>query len=394
MKRLLILLLAVLLGTGAPAPVHAADAGQPRATEFFTHVTGVNEHGSLFLELTAEDMHKRTAITYDDLVNMSLNGRSWANVPVVRRYTDVAAGFPMLIERGGRLLLSFSYGSFAQQAALYHEESKKWVLNDGVDLAALPVRVTLEKKGAYAPTRQMRLHATYKREDYASDAIFANFRVVGGGKLGANALYRSSIPSSLTRARAPYADSLAAEAGIKTFLNLANPPDALKANMTSPKCQSPYYRSVWKEGGVITEALPAVFDRPSFKAGLARQLRFLITRPGPYLVHCAEGKDRAGFTAFLLAALMGADYAELERDYGESFLNYYHLKVGEKRYVHYVNSGIRYFMRVIGAPENAQRPAAEAESYLRGCGLTGEEIAQLKDRLGRTWPVERANEKG
>ena len=386
MKKLQVLFLAALL---ALTNFSLTAAAAQRADEFSSVVTGVNEHGSLILALPAEDMHKNTAITQDDLVNVSLNGHSWTDVPVVRRYTDVAAGFPMLIERRGKLLLAFSYSSYAQQAGLYHEEGTTWKLNDGVDLAALPVRVTLAKKGAYAATRQMRLYATDKREDYASDVIFANFRVVRGGKLGTNALYRSSIPSSNVRPRAPYADRLAAEAGVKTFLNLANPPATLKQNMQSPKCQSPYYRSVWKAGGVITEALPAVFDRPSFKAGLARQLRFLISRPGPYLVHCAEGKDRAGFVAFLLAALMDASRAELEHDYGESFVNYYHLTPGERRYSHHVTAGINYFLRVIGAAEDSQHPAAQAESYIRGIGLSEAEIAQLKDRLGRTWPVEK-----
>ena len=390
MKRLAIFLAALLALTGAPFSVQAAGAdGKKEAAAFTTHILGVNEHGSLFLELSAEEMQKRAGIVPDDFVSVTLNDRSWTEVPVVRRYTDVAAGFPMLIERRGRLLLAVSYGAFAQNAGVYHEDDGAWKLNDGIDLPALPVRVTLEKKGAYTPTRQLRLIATDKREDYAGDAVFANFRVVKGGRLGANALYRSSIPSSLTRPRAPYADALAAEAGVKTFLNLANPPATLQTNMTSPKCRSPYYRSVWKAGGVITQALPAVFDRPSFKAGLARQLRFLISRPGPYLVHCAEGKDRAGFVAFLLAALMDASRSELERDYGESFVNYYHLTAGERRYTHHVGAGIRYFMRVIGAPEDSERAAGAAESYLRGIGLISEEIARLKECLGRSWPVSR-----
>ncbi|MBQ8091442.1 MAG: tyrosine-protein phosphatase, partial [Pyramidobacter sp.] len=258
-------------------------------------------------------------------------------------------------------------------------------LNDGIDLSADLVRVTLAQKGAYAATRQMRLFATDKREDYASDEMFANFRVVRGGKLGANALYRSSIPSSIARPRAPYADRLAEKAGVKTFLNLANPPATLKENMQSAKCVSPYYRSVWKAGGVITQALPAVFDRPSFKAGLAKQLKFAAGRPGPYLVHCAEGKDRAGFVAFLLAALMDASRAELERDYGESYVNYYHLKVGEKRYAHNVTAGIRYFCRCLGAAEDEAHLQPYAEKYVLGIGLSADEVKRLKEHLGAEW---------
>ncbi len=253
------------------------------------------------------------------------------------------------------------------------------------DLAHLfPVR---QKKPAASQTRRPSLYVTDSRRNYSSDAVFANFRVVKGGRLGSNALYRSSIPSSVKRPRAPYADKLAAEAGIKTFLNLANSPQTLAENMRSPDCKSPYYRSVWKAGGVISEALPAVFTRQSFRTGLARQLRFLISRPGPYLVHCAEGKDRAGFVCFLLAAAAGATRDELERDYGLSYLNYYHLKVGDETYAYYVPSTVNSFMRIIGAKEDTVAPQAQAERYILSLGLTPEELEGLKSRLERNWPV-------
>ena len=374
-----------VIWNGASGPAPAAEGGKEIIPAFSTHITGVNEHGSLILEMTADEMRARTGIVPDDLVSVSVNGRSWKNVPVVLHYSDVAAGLPMLIERRGRLLLAVSYGPFAQEANLYHEEGTVWKLNDGVDLAHVYADVVLEQKGAYAATRQLRLVATDKREDYGSDEAYANFRVVRGGRLGANALYRSSIPCSIARPRAPYADRLAAAAGVKTFLNLANPPATLKENMQSAKCQSPYYRSVWKEGGVITQALPAVFDRPSFREGLAKQLRFMLDRPGPYLVHCAEGKDRAGFVAFLLAALMDASRAELERDYGESYVNYYHLTTGERRYAHYVGAGLRYFCRCLGAREDEEHLQPCAEKYVRALGLSADEVARLKERLGSAW---------
>lgn len=247
---------------------------------------------------------------------------------------------------------------------------------------------TVRPEGEKTPSagaRRMRLLVTDRRKDYSSDAVFANFRVVRGGRLGANALYRSSIPSSNTRPRAPYADKLAAEAGIKTILNLANSPQTLAESMRAPNCRSPYYRSVWRSGGVVSEALPAVFERQSFRAGLARQLRFLVSRPGPYLVHCAEGKDRSGFVCFLLAALAGATRDELQSDYGESYVNYYHLVPGDETYTHYVPAAIRYFLRVIGAPKDSAAPRAEAERYVLSLGLTADELTALKACLERTW---------
>ena len=245
-------------------------------------------------------------------------------------------------------------------------------------LRAIPT--VSEKEGSAEPHE--RLRATDVRGDYDSDAVFANFREVRGGRLRRGSLYRSSIPSSTERPRAPYADQLAREAGIRTVLNLANSPERLKKNMESPACRSPYYRMLWRGGCVIARALPAAPEHATFRSGLAEELRFMTKRPAPYLVHCAEGKDRAGFVSFLLAALLDASLDELKDDYGQSFVNYYHLKRGEPRYVMHVDDGIESFCRTVAwAPQEPLRRAAER--YLRGIGLTAVEIETLKRRLAQ-----------
>ena len=243
-------------------------------------------------------------------------------------------------------------------------------------LRAMPA--VSEKEGSAEPHE--RLRATDVRGDYDSDAVFANFREVRGGRLRRGSLYRSSIPSSTERPRAPYADQLAREAGIRTVLNLANSPERLKKNMESPACRSPYYRMLWRGGNVIARALPAAPEHATFRAGLAEELRFMTKHPAPYLIHCAEGKDRAGFVSFLLAALLDASLNELKDDYGQSFVNYYHLKRGEPRYVTHVDDGIESFCRAIAwTPKEPLRRVAER--YLRGIGLTVAEIETLKRRL-------------
>ena len=248
-------------------------------------------------------------------------------------------------------------------------------------LESLRVMPTPFEKRDDAETHE-RLRATDVRGDYDSDAVFANFREVRGGRLKRRSLYRSSIPSSTERPRAPYADRLAREAGIRTVLNLANSPERLKKNMESPACRSPYYRMLWRGGGVIARALPAAPEHAAFRAGLAEELRFMTKRPAPYLIHCAEGKDRAGFVSFLLAALLDASLDELKNDYGQSFVNYYHLKRGEPRYVMHVDDGIESFCRTVAwAPQEPLRRAAER--YLRGIGLTAVEIETLKRRLAQ-----------
>ena len=65
------------------------------------------------------------------------------------------------------------------------------------------------------------------------------------------------------------------------------------------------------------------FYSEDFAASVAQGLAFLAQNEAPYCIHCTEGKDRAGFVAMLLEALMGATLDEIIDDYMRSFYNYY-----------------------------------------------------------------------
>ena len=67
------------------------------------------------------------------------------------------------------------------------------------------------------------------------------------------------------------------------------------------------------------------FAAEEFNAKLKTGLVYLIDNEGPYLIHCNEGKDRAGFVAALLEALGGAEAEEIVEDYMLSYENYYHV---------------------------------------------------------------------
>ena len=52
-----------------------------------------------------------------------------------------------------------------------------------------------------------------------------------------------------------------------------------------------------------------------FSEKLAKGLKFMAGKKAPYMVHCTEGKDRAGFVSAVLEALMGAEMDEIVADY-------------------------------------------------------------------------------
>ena len=60
-----------------------------------------------------------------------------------------------------------------------------------------------------------------------------------------------------------------------------------------------------------------------FNGPLVEALIDLSSRPGPYVVHCTEGKDRTGYVCALLEGLCGATYQEMVDDYLKTYENYY-----------------------------------------------------------------------
>ena len=105
-------------------------------------------------------------------------------------------------------------------------------------------------------------------------------------------------------------------------------------------------------------------------------------------VHCTEGKDRAGFTSMLLAALMGGSVEEIVADYMTSYVNYYGIDpVAEAdKYNMIAEKNVMDMLRVVcGLEKNASLEgvdlAAAAEAYLLKHGMTAEAIAALKANL-------------
>jgi protein tyrosine/serine phosphatase len=194
-------------------------------------------------------------------------------------------------------------------------------------------------------------------------------------------LYRSSSPIQPKIGREKYADKACEEAGIKTIVNLSDSEAVARA-------YEGFDESYYSKQNVIYLALPATFASDVFRAGLAEGLRFIIANEGPYLVHCAEGKERAGFTSAVLEALMGAGLEEIQDDYEKTYVNYYDFQDG--RHVEIAPEVLRTIRNIITSNlsvcfgiEDLTKVDLQkaAEDYLLGIGLTEDEVARLKSRL-------------
>lgn len=246
--------------------------------------------------------------------------------------------------------------------------------------------------GADRALTEYQNNRTDRREDYASDAVFANFRNVALAGLGQNALYRSSSPIDPGLGRAAYADALAKEHKVRTVIGLADSPAAAEGYLPTEDLGSPYYQALYRDGQAIVCGLTADFGSTEFRQGLAEGLRFLSTHRGPYLIYSAEGTDRAGFVCALLECLMGASFEEMAADYMASYANIYHLSPDSETYAAILE---RHFLPILylitGAGEEADLSQTDlsgaAAQYIVGLGLSGGEVMMLRTCLSRNYVV-------
>lgn len=368
MKKLLALLLTLILACGA-LPAIAEDV--PSATGA---VIEIEKYGHALLDITIEDF---TAAGFElgDIVTVQA-GSYEGDMPYFNGYY-VDKGEYMVRAYPGHtnIAVCINYGKFAETA--------------GVGVGD-PVTITLkEKAGALTLQEISNLVYTPDRDDYDSDAEFANFRPVATTGIALGTLYRSCSPVDNKQGRAACANALVEAAGVKTVMNMGNTEEELAGFFAAEDFASDYYKSLYEAGSVIALGMPVNFASEEFAGGIVAGLTFLSGHETPYLVHCTEGKDRAGFASMILEALMGASLDEIVADYMLSYENYYHLDPVDdaEKYDMIAEKNVKEMLRAVaglekGAPLEGVDLQAAAEAYLTGNGMAQEAVDALKAKLG------------
>ncbi|MGB9687241.1 MAG: tyrosine-protein phosphatase, partial [Rectinema subterraneum] len=243
--------------------------------------------------------------------------------------------------------------------------------------------IMLSRPGAYLTQYEIRrLVRSNKREDYTSDEVFANFRNIALGGIAKGVLYRSSSPIDNQLGRAAFADRLIKEAGVRAVVNLSDSADNMKNYLAAKDFASPYYAALAGSNQVIFLNMNLAFASDEFRANVIKGLVFMAEHNGPYLVHCTEGKDRTGFFAALVEALMGASKDEIVEDYMQSYINYYGVKKGTDQYT-LISQDVLGMLKVIAGTNDLDKAdlAAGAKSYLLQGGMKAEQIEALKAKL-------------
>ncbi len=376
MKKILSIVLALLLVCTAVWAQAVVEVSQNLPVEEGT-ITGFEKYGHATLDITIEKMFA-DGYELGDTVDLEFsNGYTFTNIPFYDGYY-VAKGEPLLRAYPGHETIAacINYGKIYEIAGLNIGDT---------------VKITLNEKGGALETQVINsLKYTDNRADYASDEIYANFREIKLGNIGTGKLYRSCSPINNEHNRASYADALIAKVGIKSVLNLADSTEEIDSYIKANDFASPYYKSLYDNGKVIALSMPIDFSSSSFAQTLVSGIAKMV-REGyetPVLIHCTEGKDRAGFTSALIEALMGATYDEIISDYMKSYENYYGVtrEDNAKKYDIIVNTNINEMLKVIAGVKSIEGLTVEeleagARNFLLSGGMTNAEIDALINAL-------------
>ena len=204
-RKAAVLLLAILIILSSCATTDGESYPSVSGT-----IVSISKYGNAMTSITSEEM-KAAGYQTGDLIAITVGDYS-AIVPLGTNYSDVDRSSAVAVDDGNAIELAINYGDFSSVSGC----------SEGT-----AVTVSMAEKGGYSEEFMIRhLVRTENRDDYASDAVFANFREVIVGNIKSGVLYRSCSPVR-GDARAPYADALMGEAGIKRLSSCAHKRAAL-----------------------------------------------------------------------------------------------------------------------------------------------------------------------
>ena len=267
-------------------------------------ITSYNEFGAAMLSFKENDM-MRAGFTLGDVISITVDNHEFVMPYYDGYYTRsgeyVCVAYPTYPS------ICFTANNIGLPEELTGLEGHEVVVKLKVKGGRLDVQEALSMK-----------YSNERSEYLISDAEFANARAVKAGRIASGILHRSSSPFCNDINRAFYVSEYMEKEKVRTVLNLA---DTQEKMLTYD--MPPYSRKLWNDGDVILCPLKADPTADDFNNRLIEALKDLSSRPGPYLVHCMEGKDRTGYVCALLEGLCGATYEEIVADYLVTYDNYY-----------------------------------------------------------------------
>ena len=328
-------------------------------------VRDTKPYGNAALDITIDDFNN-SGFALGDIVTVNA-GSYHGDMPYLNGFY-VDHGEYLLCGYPGKtyIELCVNYGNFAETAGIDEGDSVTIMLK--------------EQAGALELQEINNLVYSYDRSDSSSDEEFANFRPIAEGKM-----YRCASPVDNKFNRARYADKLIRDAGVNAVMDLADSADDIEAFMAEDDFDSPYYRQLYEDGRVIALNMGLDYKSDEFASDIVRGFTFLAKQDTPYCMHCLEGRDRTGFAAMLLEALIGWNEEQIVADFMLTYTNFNGVEPGTRQY-DMIAKNVREMLWYVagldtGASLDGTDLQAAAESYLSSHGMEKECMEELKKKL-------------
>lgn len=391
MKKLFKVIIALLLVTNLFSCTKQQNIISNKTDSTFrTTINDIEKYGNIVLD-TSGDEFLKNGFDYGDIVNVNINNTDY-EMPIGSNYSDVPQGEMICrveIDSNnnnnlGKVLIAINMGDFATFAKIAtktkidDEPGFKWeyIINEPYD-----VYISMKKKSGYIEnyiSNSLGLSRTNNRDDYAnlSDEEFANFRMIKTSNIKDGILFRSSSPINPFINRNKYADTAMEAAKIKSVINLAD-------NEMKMKAYDGFEESYYSTSKIIPLDLSIDFKAKEFKEGIVKAIKFIAENEGPYLVHCDEGKDRAGYMSAIIECMMGATADEVVKDYMITYYNYYNVGENDERYDTIKAKNIENTLESTFDVDSiyGKDLKKECEEFLISIGLTNSDIEAAQYKL-------------
>ena len=331
-----------------------------------------DDFGAVLTELSIEEFED-CGFELGDSIDVEFdNGYKLEDIPYYNGYyaksgTAIACGYPGY----DYVVIAFAQGNSMWEESGAEDDTK--------------IVVTLNEKGKYySYFETFNMVYSNSRDDYDSDAEFANFRAIKGGNLKDNLFYRSASPVDNSYNRAEYACELLKANDIQYVMNLADSQEEVDGFHSEQDCNTAYYDELIAKGKVFLMDLDNNYFSNEFKTQIASALKMVCENDGTCLIHCMEGKDRTGFVSALILALADASYDEIVEDYMLTYENFYgfNKESDSDKYDAVVSvkaDDMLYSIAGIDESESLESVSfvEGAKQYLRDGGLSEDDISMI-----------------
>ena len=330
------------------------------------------DFGGIYICISIEEFLS-LGFNYGDSVNISFSGGlEFKDVPF---YSGYYVGYNELLLVG--------YQNYPYVLLKYNFKND-FIEKTGLTLDQTAIITINEKEKNILIQELFEQKHSNDRNDYMSDESFCNFREITKNNL----VYRSASPCSNNYNRPHCVSKLLEKYKINYVLDLSNSKAKMHGYYMDKNVDNKHWKNMYEKGNAIAMPLDVNYKSKECAKTIIEMLRFMLNSKGPFLIHCAEGKDRTGFAGIIIGALANNTIEEIETDYMKTYDEYYHITKKEKSKSYnaikelYLDRMIKYLCNDKSiediTSECIQRSVIK---YLFNNGMNEEEITKLQEKL-------------